>query len=134
MCFFYCVFQYLTPHHCHLQVMEKGYKRLSPDQPVGLRHAGYVISVKRVIKVRRDALFTTPGCIDMILNKLFRYTLNCLLIWCLTLSFLVSKDASGKVIELEVTCSTTDSAEKPKAFIHWVSQPLECEVRLYERL
>ncbi|XP_031422097.1 glutamine--tRNA ligase [Clupea harengus] len=75
------------------EVMEKGYKRLSPDQPVGLRHAGYVISVKRVIK-----------------------------------------DASGKVIELEVTCSTTDSAEKPKAFIHWVSQPLECEVRLYERL
>ncbi|KAG5282384.1 hypothetical protein AALO_G00055410 [Alosa alosa] len=75
------------------EVMEKGYKRLTPDQPVGLRHAGYVISVKRVIK-----------------------------------------DASGKVTELEVTCATTDSAEKPKAFIHWVSKPLECEVRLYERL
>lgn len=32
--------------------MEKGYKRLTPDQPVGLRHAGYVISVQRVIKVK----------------------------------------------------------------------------------
>lgn len=75
------------------EVMEKGYKRLTPDQPVGLRHAGFVISVQRVIK-----------------------------------------DASGKVTELEVTCASTDAAEKPKAFIHWVSQPLKCEVRLYESL
>uniref|UniRef100_A0A3Q2E2Q1 Glutamine--tRNA ligase n=1 Tax=Cyprinodon variegatus TaxID=28743 RepID=A0A3Q2E2Q1_CYPVA len=75
------------------EVMEKGYKRLTPDQPVGLRHAGYVISVQKVIK-----------------------------------------DSKGKVVELEVTCCSTDTAEKPKAFIHWVSQPLVCEVRLYERL
>uniref|UniRef100_A0A671KYT9 Glutamine--tRNA ligase n=1 Tax=Sinocyclocheilus anshuiensis TaxID=1608454 RepID=A0A671KYT9_9TELE len=75
------------------EVMEKGYKRLTPDQPVGLRHAGYVISVQRVIK---------DGC--------------------------------GKVCELEVTCASSDSVEKPKAFIHWVSDPLRCEVRLYERL
>ncbi|KAF7695069.1 glutamine--tRNA ligase [Silurus meridionalis] len=75
------------------EVMEKGYKRLTPEQPVGLRHAGYVISVQRVIK-----------------------------------------DGSGKVVELEVTCSSSDSVEKPKAFIHWVSDPLQCEVRLYERL
>lgn len=39
-----------------LQVMEKGYKRLTPDQPVGLRHAGYVISVQRVIKVKDHSL------------------------------------------------------------------------------
>uniref|UniRef100_A0A7N6AFV4 glutamine--tRNA ligase n=1 Tax=Anabas testudineus TaxID=64144 RepID=A0A7N6AFV4_ANATE len=32
------------------EVMEKGYKRLTPEQPVGLRHAGYVISVQKVIK------------------------------------------------------------------------------------
>uniref|UniRef100_A0A3Q3ETX9 Glutamine--tRNA ligase n=1 Tax=Labrus bergylta TaxID=56723 RepID=A0A3Q3ETX9_9LABR len=76
------------------EVMEKGYKRLTPDQSVGLRHAGYVISVQKVIKVRP---------------------------W-------------GKVVELEVTCCSSDAAEKPKAFIHWVSQPLVCEVRLYERL
>ncbi|XP_068585850.1 glutamine--tRNA ligase [Cebidichthys violaceus] len=75
------------------EVMEKGYKRLTPDQPVGLRHAGYVISFQKVIK-----------------------------------------DARGKVMELEVTCCSSDSAEKPKAFIHWVSQPLTCEVRLYDRL
>lgn len=75
------------------EVMEKGYKRLTPQQPVGLRHAGYVISVQKVIK-----------------------------------------DAQGKVVELEVTCCSTENAEKPKAFIHWVSQPLVCEMRLYERL
>lgn len=31
--------------------MEKGFKRLTPEQPVGLRHAGYVISLQKVIKV-----------------------------------------------------------------------------------
>uniref|UniRef100_A0A665SZ10 Glutamine--tRNA ligase n=1 Tax=Echeneis naucrates TaxID=173247 RepID=A0A665SZ10_ECHNA len=76
------------------EVMEKGYKRLTPEQPVGLRHAGYVISVQKVIKVR----------------------------------------FKGKVVELEVNCCSSDTAEKPKAFIHWVSEPLVCEVRLYDRL
>uniref|UniRef100_A0A4W5LJB8 Glutamine--tRNA ligase n=1 Tax=Hucho hucho TaxID=62062 RepID=A0A4W5LJB8_9TELE len=76
------------------EVMEKGYKRLTPDQPVGLRHAGYVVSVQKVIK-----------------------------------------DAQGRVVELEVhCCSSHEAAEKPKAFIHWVSEPQKCEIRLYERL
>ncbi|XP_056380755.1 glutamine--tRNA ligase [Hyla sarda] len=75
------------------EVMEKGYKRLTPDQSVGLRHAGYVISVQNIIK-----------------------------------------DRNGEVVELEVTCTKSDVAEKPKAFIHWVSKPLMCEVRLYDRL
>uniref|UniRef100_A0A2K5REF1 glutamine--tRNA ligase n=1 Tax=Cebus imitator TaxID=2715852 RepID=A0A2K5REF1_CEBIM len=35
---------------------------------------------------------------------------------------------------LEVTCRRADAGEKPKTFIHWVSQPLMCQVRLYERL
>uniref|UniRef100_A0A8C8SYK7 Glutamine--tRNA ligase n=1 Tax=Pelusios castaneus TaxID=367368 RepID=A0A8C8SYK7_9SAUR len=75
------------------EVVDKGYKRLAPGQPVGLRHAGYVIAVQNIIK-----------------------------------------DASGQVVELEVTCTKSDAAEKPRAFIHWVSEPLVCEVRLYERL
>uniref|UniRef100_A0A8D0GWU1 glutamine--tRNA ligase n=1 Tax=Sphenodon punctatus TaxID=8508 RepID=A0A8D0GWU1_SPHPU len=75
------------------EVPDKGYKRLAPGQPVGLRHTGFVIAVQNVIK-----------------------------------------DASGRVIELEVTCTKSEVAEKPKAFIHWVSEPLVCEVRLYERL
>lgn len=33
------------------QELDKGYKRLAPGQPVGLRHAGYVIAVQNVIKV-----------------------------------------------------------------------------------
>ncbi|CAH2312769.1 glutamine--tRNA ligase [Pelobates cultripes] len=75
------------------EVTEKGYKRLTPDQPVGLRHAGYVISVRNIVK-----------------------------------------DQSGKVVEVEVTCTKSEQSEKPKAFIHWVSDPLLCEVRLYDRL
>lgn len=31
--------------------MDKGYKRLAPGQPVGLRHAGYIIAVQNIIKV-----------------------------------------------------------------------------------
>uniref|UniRef100_A0A8C4TN82 Glutamine--tRNA ligase n=1 Tax=Erpetoichthys calabaricus TaxID=27687 RepID=A0A8C4TN82_ERPCA len=75
------------------EMMEKGYKRLTPEQPVGLRHTGYVINVQKVMK-----------------------------------------DTSGKVIELLVSCSKATNVEKPKAFIHWVSNPIQCEVRLYERL
>uniref|UniRef100_A0A4W3JZG8 Glutamine--tRNA ligase n=1 Tax=Callorhinchus milii TaxID=7868 RepID=A0A4W3JZG8_CALMI len=67
---------------------EKGYKRLTPEQPVGLRHAGYVISVHNLIRL----------------------------------------------VELEVTCQKSEAGEKPKAFIHWVSNPASCELRLYERL
>jgi hypothetical protein len=30
----------------------KDYKRLAPNQPCGLRHAGYIITVQDVIRVR----------------------------------------------------------------------------------
>ncbi|CAH0721689.1 unnamed protein product, partial [Brenthis ino] len=72
---------------------EKGYRRLTPTQSVGLRHAGYVLKVTKVIK-----------------------------------------DNSGQVRELECTAESTESAEKPKAFVHWVSQPICVEARLYEPL
>ncbi|EMP26594.1 Glutaminyl-tRNA synthetase [Chelonia mydas] len=49
-------------------------------------------------------------------------------------NFGYAKDAGGQVMELEVTCTKSNSVEKPKAFIHWVSDPLVCEVRLYEQL
>lgn len=75
------------------EVMEKGYKRLTCEQPVGLRHTGYILSVQRVIR-----------------------------------------DNDRKVTELEATCKKSESVEKPKAFIHWVSNPVTCELRLYERL
>jgi glutaminyl-tRNA synthetase len=32
------------------EVGDKGYRRLTPNQPVGLRHAGYLISVTKVLK------------------------------------------------------------------------------------
>lgn len=52
----------------------------------------------------------------------------------LLLTSFVPQDAQGKVVELEVNCCSSDTADKPKAFIQWVSKPLVCEVRLYERL
>ncbi|XP_033606818.1 probable glutamine--tRNA ligase [Cryptotermes secundus] len=75
------------------EVGDKGYRRLTPNQPVGLRHSGYVIAVSRVLK-----------------------------------------DSGGNVVALEVKCEPASVRERPKAFIHWVSQPLNIEVRLYERL
>lgn len=75
------------------EVAEKGFRRLTPDQSVGLKYAGMVIKLHKVVK-----------------------------------------DSNGKMSELLVNCESTETAEKPKAFIHWVSSPLKCEVRLYERL
>ncbi|XP_013185944.2 probable glutamine--tRNA ligase [Amyelois transitella] len=72
---------------------EKGYRRLTPNQSVGLRHAGYVLKVSKVIK-----------------------------------------NSSGHVTEVECTAEPSETAEKPKAFIHWVSEPVSVEVRLYEPL
>uniref|UniRef100_A0A1B0CGP3 Probable glutamine--tRNA ligase n=1 Tax=Lutzomyia longipalpis TaxID=7200 RepID=A0A1B0CGP3_LUTLO len=72
---------------------EKGYRRLSPTQSVGLRHAGLIISVSEILR-----------------------------------------DASGAVQELICSCHAVEGAEKPKAFIQFVSQPLPIEVRLYEPL
>lgn len=72
---------------------EKGYRRLSPNQSVGLRHAGTIIKLDQIIK-----------------------------------------DKAGEITELICVCETTDVAAKPKAFIQWVSQPIQIEVRLYESL
>lgn len=72
---------------------EKGYRRLTPEQTVGLRHAGCVLKVTEV-----------------------------------------KKDSAGNVVELICSCENVEKAEKPKAFIQWVSNPLEIEVRLYEKL
>nr|KAG5708784.1 hypothetical protein BaRGS_031938 [Batillaria attramentaria] len=72
---------------------DKNYKRLAPNQPVGLRHTGFIITVDKVVK-----------------------------------------DSNGQVTELVVKAANASEAPKPKAFIHWVSESLHCEVRLYERL
>ncbi|XP_055939600.1 probable glutamine--tRNA ligase [Argiope bruennichi] len=69
------------------------YKRLTIGQPVGLRHAGYVISVTEVIK-----------------------------------------DGNNQIIEVQTIGTPVAVSKRPKAFIHWVSEPVTCEVRLYERL
>ena len=75
------------------EIDERGYRRLTPNQSVGLRHAGFVISVIDVIK------------------------------------------RGGQVVELITEASSVDTVvKKPKAFIHWVHDPVDCEVRLYDKL
>lgn len=71
---------------------ERGYRRLTPNQTVGLRHCGYIIKVQEVVK-----------------------------------------SASG-IDHIKVTCEPATDQNKPKAFIHWVSHPVHCEARLYDRL
>ncbi|KAL0274189.1 UNVERIFIED_CONTAM: hypothetical protein PYX00_006671 [Menopon gallinae] len=76
------------------KVNEDGYKRLTPSQSVGLRHCGYVITLK-----------------DMV------------------------TDSKGEIVELKVTCEpSTAVSSKPKAFIHWVSNPLSVTIRVYDQL
>ncbi|XP_055530589.1 probable glutamine--tRNA ligase [Wyeomyia smithii] len=75
------------------EAADKGYRRLTPTQPVGLRYAGYVITLINTMK-----------------------------------------DRNGSISELLCECKPVNSTDKPKAFIHWVSQPKEVEVRLYEKL
>ncbi|XP_004537348.1 probable glutamine--tRNA ligase [Ceratitis capitata] len=41
---------------------------------------------------------------------------------------------TGEVLELICECKLAEQAEKPKAFIQWVSQPIKIEVRLYDLL
>lgn len=46
----------------------------------------------------------------------------------------VIKDSNGKITEIVATCSKTTDANKPKGFIQWVSQPIEIEIRLFDKL
>ncbi|KAI8772081.1 glutamine--tRNA ligase [Biomphalaria glabrata] len=46
----------------------------------------------------------------------------------------VTKDSLGQPVEVVVSCKNASETSKPKAFIHWVSQPVTCEVRIYDRL
>lgn len=46
----------------------------------------------------------------------------------------IKKDEKDNIIELLCTCEESEKAEKPKAFIQWVSNPIEIEVRLYDLL
>lgn len=74
---------------------DKNFRRLTKDQEVGLRHAGYIIKFLKI----------------------------------------VAKNSAGDPAEIDVECFSVDKVDKkPKAFIHWVSDPIKVEVRNYERL
>lgn len=73
---------------------DKGYRRLTKNQSVGLRYAGYILEVKHL-----------------------------------------EKDKEGNISNIICTCTNVDKINtKPKAFIHWVAQPLTVEVRIYKPL
>ena len=78
--------------------MEKGYKRLTREQAVGLKYADFVMKLVKVHQPRNGA-------------------------------------KPEDVSEIDVECIPVNEVhKKPKAFIHWVGNPIEVEVRLYERL
>ncbi|KAH8335711.1 hypothetical protein KR074_011263 [Drosophila pseudoananassae] len=47
---------------------------------------------------------------------------------------IVKDPATGDVVELICSSQSAEQAEKPKAFVQWVSQPIPLEVRLYDQL
>ncbi|XP_070165578.1 probable glutamine--tRNA ligase [Polyergus mexicanus] len=75
------------------EIEEKSFRRLTPKQPVGLKHTGMVVTFENI-----------------------------------------EKDASGNIINITVRQDPVSENNKPKAFIHWVSNPVLASVRLYERL
>lgn len=72
---------------------EKGFRRLTPKQSVGLKHAGVVLSVVKI-----------------------------------------EKDSSGNVTNIVAKQEPVSDKNKPKAFIHWVSNPSLASIRLYDNL
>ena len=49
--------------------------------------------------------------------------------------FGLCQDTHGEVAELRVECRPLEGeGPKPKSFIHWVSNPLHCTVRMFDRL
>ncbi|CAK9807281.1 Probable glutamine--tRNA ligase [Anthophora plagiata] len=72
---------------------EKDFRRLTPNQSVGLKYVGIVLKVEKV-----------------------------------------ERDSCGNITNLIVTHESISDSNKPKAFIHWVSNPVLASVRLYERL
>lgn len=82
-----------------MQDSPKGYFRLTPEQPLGLKYASCSISLEEVI---RDP-------------------------------------SSGEVKELIVQWAPQHSAvntegtiKRPKAYAHWVSDPVTCTMRFYK--
>ncbi|XP_076646067.1 glutaminyl-tRNA synthetase [Halictus rubicundus] len=71
----------------------KDFRRLTPNQCVGLKHAGVVLTVQEI-----------------------------------------ERDSSGNIINIIVKQEPASENNKPKAFIHWVSNPVLASIRLYERL
>ncbi|KAB7501599.1 Glutamine--tRNA ligase [Armadillidium nasatum] len=72
---------------------EKGYRRLTNTQAVGLRHAGFILKVESIVRKN-----------------------------------------TGEIEHLNALIEPVTEENKPKAFIHWVSNPVSCEVCLYEKL
>ncbi|VDK33153.1 unnamed protein product [Taenia asiatica] len=46
----------------------------------------------------------------------------------------IHRDANDKISSISVIAAPVSTDNKPKAFIHWVSNPLKCELRLYDQL
>lgn len=46
----------------------------------------------------------------------------------------IEKNDSGNITNIIVKQEPVSETNKPKAFIHWVSQPTLTSIRLYERL
>ena len=92
-----------------LQTAEPDYRRLTLSQPVGLKHTGYVITVNNVIKVRGERRNDGHNVI-------------------------IKQSDDGQVTQVNVNCIKASETDKPKAFVHWVSSPLTCDIRLYDKL
>lgn len=103
-----------------------------PDFPNNPEKGSHNIVFDRVVYIEKSDFKENPekGYRRLTLNQ----TVGLRHAGCILKVTEVKKDSAGNVLELICSCENVEKAEKPKAFIQWVSNPLEIEVRLYEKL
>uniref|UniRef100_A0A915Q616 Probable glutamine--tRNA ligase n=1 Tax=Setaria digitata TaxID=48799 RepID=A0A915Q616_9BILA len=99
-----------------------------PDQ-----NEEHTISMDRIIFIDRSDYREDET--DKNFHRLTRNKLVGLKYLGINISFVAdTKDDKGEVTELIVKASKFDYGKKPKVYLHWVANPVHCQVRIYERL
>ena len=102
---------------------EKGYRRLTMDQEVGLKHAGMVLKATKVV---------SPNEIDVEVIENSSFVLST----CFGGLRIFISYSSHMISVVFQICPVSEAETKPKAFVHWVSDRTKVGivVRLYEKL
>ncbi|XP_022187342.2 probable glutamine--tRNA ligase [Nilaparvata lugens] len=103
-----------------------------PDFPSDPSKGSHTVSFSKVVYIEDSDFSETPEPGYKRLTKSQSVGLKHAGLVVSVLEF--KKNSAGKIVELDVKVDPVTDNNKPKAFIHWVSEPTVVEVRLYDRL